>query len=536
MNRSVSNSAIFVAVMSLGTAIASIQAAEERPNILWIITEDMGPELACYGTEQVWTPVLDDLAERGVRYSQAFTVTPVCSTSRSGFCTGMYPTTIGAHQHRTSDDYKQSLPDGVQPVTHWLEDAGYFTANVRTRNGKAFGRGKVDWDFAIDRPPFQGSRWEELKDRQPFYAQVNFSQSHRGWGAPKKADPDKVVVPPYYPDHPLVRQDWAQYLDEITEVDGLIGDVLAALAEDGLDDNTIIFMFGDHGRAHVRGKQWCYDSGLRVPLIAYFPPDVGQPESFHPGTVDDRLIASIDITATTLDLAGIEKPEKMQGRVFLGPNSEPDREFAFASRDRCDMTTFRIRTVRNQQYRYIRNFMPERPFLNLNLYKERSYPMIALMRQLHEAGKLDAVQDRLFDMTRPAEELYLIADDPYEIQNLAESDDPRHQAALRQLRSELDRWIDETADQGAVPEDPAIGLAVLESVIRKSTPEQLDGLQSAVNQQRQSPGISEYYAGYLAVVQKQIDDAIDRREQDSAGSQKKAGRRANRKKQAGQGN
>ncbi|MCA9156073.1 MAG: sulfatase [Planctomycetales bacterium] len=484
---------------------STVSHAAERPNVLWLITEDMGPELGCYGTEQVWTPVLDDLARRGVRYSRAFTVTPVCSTSRSGFCTGMYPITIGAHQHRTNADQKQMLPDGVRPVTHWLQDAGYFTANITSMNGKKFGTGKTDWNFKFPGKPFQGDRWEELKQRQPFYAQINFSQSHRGWGAPAKADPAKVTLPPYYPDHPAARKDWAEYLDEITEVDGLIGRVLKQLEADGLADNTIIFMFGDHGRAHMRGKQWCYDSGLRIPMILYIPPTLAQPAGYEPGTVNENLTASIDITATTLALAGLKKPEKMQGQVFLGPQAAEPREYAFASRDRCDMTSFRIRTARDKQYRYIRNFTPDRPLLNINLYKESSYPMIGLMRELHEQGKLDAVQDPLFDMTMPAEELYMIDDDPYEIHNLAESTDPQHQAALKRLRTALDGWIEDAADQGRTAEDPQIGLDIMTAALRGRKQLSLDGLQKIVEQQRDSPGITPFYAEYLRQVQRIID-------------------------------
>ncbi|MCA9204380.1 MAG: sulfatase-like hydrolase/transferase, partial [Planctomycetales bacterium] len=281
--------------------------------------------------------------------------------------------------------------------------------------------------------------------------------------------------------------------------------VLKQLEADGLADNTIIFMFGDHGRAHMRGKQWCYDSGLRIPMILYIPPTLTQPAGYEPGTVNENLTASIDITATTLALAGLKKPEKMQGQVFLGPQAAEPREYAFASRDRCDMTSFRIRTARDKQYCYIRNFTPDRPLLNINLYKESSYPMIGLMRELHEQGKLDAVQDPLFDMTMPDEELYMIDDDPYEIHNLAESTDPQHQAALKRLRTALDGWIEDAADQGRTAEDPQIGLDIMTAALRGRKQLSLDGLQEIVDQQRDSPGITPFYAEYLRQVQRIID-------------------------------
>ena len=479
--------------------------AAERPNILWLITEDMGPEQACYGTEQVWTPVLDKLAKQGVRYSRAFTVTPVCSTSRSSFCTGMYAITIGAHQHRTGEAQKRELPAGVKPISHWLSDAGYYTANVTAMDGKKFGTGKTDWNFKYKGPAFQGSNFNELKSHQPFYAQINFSQSHRGFNAPSKADPAQVKLPPYYPDHPEIRKDWAQYLDEITEVDGLIGQVLANLQRDGLADNTIVIMFGDHGRAHVRGKQWPYDSGLHVPLILYIPPALEKPSGYQPGSVNDQLVESIDITATTLALAGLQKPEKMQGRVLIGKQAESPREYAHASRDRCDMTMFRIRTVRDDKYRYIRNFMPDRPFFNINLYKERSYPMIGVMRELHAAGKLTPDQERLFAMTRPEEELYYIDHDRYEIHNLVDSDDPQHQQALKRLRGELEDWLERADDQGRIPEDPAIGLADFDRSLKRASRQQFELFQTAIDQQRAEPGISPYYKEYLDQVQAIID-------------------------------
>ena len=243
-------------------------------------------------------------------------------------------------------------------------------------------------------------------------------------------------------------------------------------------------------------------------MIVYIPLALGRPKNYRPGTVDSRLIASIDITATTLDFAGLKKPAGMHGRVFLGPHAEANRQYVFASRDRCDMTTFRIRTVRDNQYRYIRNFMPDRPFFNFNRYKEQSYPTIALMRQLHQEGKLNEVQDRLFDMTRPAEELYLIGDDPYEINNLAESSDPKHQRALKRLRSELNDWIDRTNDTGRVMEDPAIGLAEMQARMKQQTKSQLLNIQEIVKSQMASPGISPYYQDYLGKIQKMIDDAL----------------------------
>lgn len=442
--------------LTLGQPIAA-QSAETRPNILWLIGEDMGPELSCYGTQQVWTPNLDELADRGMRFTKAFTTAPVCSASRSAFMTGMYQTTIGAHNHRShrNDDFR--LPEGVRLLSHRLHDAGYFTANIRKINAQVKGTGKTDWNFNFDGKAYDSNNWSDLKSHQPFYAQVNFSEAHRGgsWPEARKqnkqlADPDKVRIPPYYPDHPLTRDDWANYLDSITGLDRKIGLVLQQLKDDGLADNTIVIFFGDHGRAMIRGKQWCYDSGLHVPLIVFVPPGLQVPAGYQPSTVSDQLVEAIDISATTLDLAGVEKPANMQGRILFGPRAEPARDYVFAARDRCDETVFRIRTVRDARYRYIRNFMPERPFLQTNQYKERQYPVVALMRQLHAEGKLDAIQEVLMTAHRPAEELYDTQADPYEIHNLADS--PEHRHIKRRLKEQLDSWIETSNDQGRTPE------------------------------------------------------------------------------------
>lgn len=451
-----------IAAVSIGSCAHALAAdAPPRPNILWLIGEDMGPELACYGTPEVSTPNLDRLAREGMRFTRAFSTAPVCSASRSAFMTGMYQTTIGAHNHRSHRDDGYRLPDGVRVLTDWLRDAGYFTANVRKIAPGLNGTGKTDWNFDYDGKPFDSDQWSDLKNHQPFYAQVNFSEAHRGgaWPEARKtlkqlADPDKVVIPPYYPDHPLTRDDWANYLDSITNLDRKIGLILDKLRADGLAENTVIVFMGDHGQAMVRGKQWCYDSGLHIPLIIHWPAGLPAPKGYQAGTVSDQLISEIDVSATTLALAGIKKPEKMQGRVFLGPRSEPPREYVFGARDRCDETVFRIRTVRDARYRYIRNFDPERPFLQLNRYKETQYPVITLMRILHEQGKLTPVQEVLLAPSRPPEELYDLETDPDEIHNLADS--PQHRDVLNRLRGVLDRWIEESHDQGRTPEPPEV--------------------------------------------------------------------------------
>lgn len=449
----------WLAVSALVVASAFTAGAASRPNILWLVGEDFSPDLACYGAKQVWSPNLDRLAGQGMRFTRAFTTAPVCSASRSGFMTGMYQTTIGAHHHRSHRDDGYQLPEGVKPLPDWLRAAGYFTANVRQFPAGAgiTGSGKTDWNFTTTGKPFDSDDWSELKGRQPFFAQVNFSETHRAFSAPKKADPAKVELPPIYPDHPVARADWAAYLDEATELDRKVGVVLALLEQEGLADNTVVVFSGDHGQAHVRGKQFVYDDGLRVPLIIRWAKSQLAPAGFAPGTVSDRIIEAIDLAPTFIDLAGAPKPAKMQGRILFGPRAEPAREYAFGARDRCDETMFRFRTARDARYRYIRNFMPERPFLQKNDYKERSYPVWNLIKELGAQGKLTDWQKNFYlAPTMPAEELYDMEADPWAMNNLAKSTKPDHQAALQRLRGALEKWLVDSDDQGRFPEPPEV--------------------------------------------------------------------------------
>ncbi len=429
-------------LLALGLPAA---AAEQKPNILWLIAEDMSPDaVACYGGTQVWTPNIDGLARDGVRYTRAFTTAPVCSPSRSAFMTGMYQNAIGAQDHRSNRKGENPLPAGVRVLTEWMRDAGYFTANLVQMPGSFHfkGTGKTDWNFTPPAKPFDSAKWNDLAGHQPFFAQINFHETHRKFNGPEKADPAKVALPPYYPDHPVARADWARYLDAASELDRKIGLILAQLEKDGLAENTIVMFFGDHGEAHVRGKQFCYEEGLSIPLIIRWPKGAPAPSQIAPGKVDERFIEAIDFAPTMLAFAGAKKPDKMQGRIFLGEQAEAPRAMVFGARDRCDETVMRIRSVRDARYRYIRNFMPEVPFLAPNKYKEDEYPVWNLLKQLHAEGKLTPVQDFLCQPQRPAEELYDLESDPYEINNLAA--DQAHADPLASLRAALAQWMAKT--------------------------------------------------------------------------------------------
>jgi N-sulfoglucosamine sulfohydrolase len=437
---------------AIGVSLAGFAraSAPARPNILWLIAEDLSPDLGCYGNRAVQTPNLDRLAREGMRFTNAFVTGPVCSASRSAIATGMYQTTIGAHNHRSHRDDGYRLPQGVEPFTRYLQRAGYHTSNVINAAPGVRGTGKTDFNFVTE-DIFDGKDWAERRKGQPFYAQVNFSETHRPFRrCPERpVDPARVEVPPCYPDHPWVRKDWAMYLETLQNLDAKVGKVLARLEQEGLAEDTIVFFFGDHGRPMPRDKQFLYDGGIRIPLLIRIP-EKYRPAGYQPGGVSDALVSAIDITATTLRLAGVEPPTHMEGRPFFGPGVQP-REFIIAARDRCDETVDRIRCVRTRRFKYIRNFFPERPYTQQNVYKDVNYVTLAVMRQLQEAGKLSGPPSAFLAPRRPPEELYDLAADPHETRNLA--DDPKYRRTLEEMRAILDRWIRETGDQGQHPED-----------------------------------------------------------------------------------
>ena len=428
--------------------LTSSENLKDKPNILWLIAEDFCPDIGCYGNTQVKTPNIDKLTSEGVRFTNVFSTAPVCSSSRSAFMTGMYQTTIGCHQHRTP--VRKPLPDNIKVITDYFREAGYFTSNCS--NGDWTKRGKTDFNFKVE-DPFDGTDWRQREPGQPFFSQINFHETHRKFTRDPEnpIDPNKIDIPPYYPDHPVTRRDWANYLESAQVLDNKIGKILKRLEEDGLADNTIVFFFSDQGRPHVRGKQFLYDGGIHIPLI------IRGPVPIKPGTVVDDLISTIDFAPTCLNLSGIKVPHYLQGQIFIG-NTKKEREFIAAARDRCDETFDRIRCIRTKQYKYIRNFFPEFPYTQTNLYKIREYPVLTLMKVLYAQGKLTQDQAHFMAPFRPHEELYDLSNDPHEIHNLA--NDPKYNSILEDLRAQLNEWIKQTKDQGENTESPKVAADV----------------------------------------------------------------------------
>ncbi len=451
----------FIKSASLATAALTISATgspaiakqSKKPNILWIFAEDASAHIGCYGETAIKTPNLDALSEQGIRFENAFVTCPVCSPCRSAFVTGVYQTTLGAHNHRSQSDtgkakaspqyYKSfELPDAVPMITDIFRKAGYYTTNGKYKSGPAkLTSGKTDYNFINPTPPYDGSDWRDCPKDKPFFSQIQLSGG-KSRGDKSSNNIKDFTLPPYYPDHKVMRDDWKTYLNSWLKQDREVGEIVQELKDAGKLDNTVIFFLTDHGISHIRGKQFLYEEGIRVPFIIRFP------DGRLAKTVRDDLTIHIDLAPTSLALAGIKIPGYFQGHDIFAKSSTP-RDFIIAARDRCDETIEIIRCVRTPKYKYIRNFLSYRPHTQPNQYKDGK-KIVQTMRQLHEEGKLNELQGRIFNPTRPAEELYELKSDPDETKNLAA--DPKYAKQLSELRKTLYDWMVETKDLGLIPE------------------------------------------------------------------------------------
>lgn len=448
-------------LVSIAAASSTVPAAEtpaRPPNILWISAEDISPDLGCYGDAYASTPHLDAFAQTAIRYDRAYSHSGVCAPSRAGIITGMYPTAFGAHHMRC-----QSVPPPeVRCFPEYLRAAGYYCTNNR----------KTDYQFE---PPLSAwdessgqARWKGRAPEQPFFAVFNLTVCHEsqvrsrdprlleriGALGDRRHDPDGAPVPPYHADTPATRADWAQYYDVVSLMDMEAGEILRELDEAGLAEDTIVWFWGDHGRGLTRCKRCLYESGTRIPLLIRVPekyrawvrPEA--PESLAPGANAD-LVSFVDFAPTMLSLAGVPIPEHMQGQAFLGRAAAPPRDYVYGARDRMDEAYDIIRTVRDRQYRYFRNYMPYVTRAQQIDYMDEM-PMAQELRRLHAAGELTADQAQWFAPRKPLEELYDVEADPHELNNLA--GDPHHADTLARLRNAHEAWMASTGDLGLVPE------------------------------------------------------------------------------------
>jgi len=457
----VSGAATTTVLLGQVRGVGAEAVKKDRPNILWISTEHMSPNLGCYGDSYAVTPNIDKFAGEGVLYSNAYTHGPVCAPTRSGIITGVYPTSIGAQHMRC----RAVPPNQVKCFTEYLRAAGYYcTNNAKTdyqfeapltawdENGRSAhwrGRGKGQKFFAVFNLHITGeSRTRDLSERYQGKLAAEL-------GAGERHDPAKAPLPPYYPDTEVVRRDIAQHYDNITLMDKEVGKILAELEADGLAEETIVWFWSDHGRGMPRAQRWVYDSGIGFPLIVRVPEKWRRtawgrnPAARAAGSKSDELVGSIDFAPTMLSLAGLEVPGYMAGRAFMGKHTGKERDYIYAARDRMDEAIDVIRAVRDKRYKYIRNYMPHITY-GQNIAYMDMMPTMQQMRQLNAEGKLEGAQKQYFRETKAVEELYDTAEDPHEINNLAE--DPQYREVLERMRKVHQQWAKETKDTGLIPE------------------------------------------------------------------------------------
>jgi len=438
----------------LGAAVVS----QERPNVVWLVVEDMSPWLGCYGDDTVPTPNCDRLAREGVRYRNAFATSPVCAPARSSLITGMYATRIGTMQMRNNSPSKSALakdpqaykdipgyqglpPAFVRCFPEHLRKHGYYCTNSAKKDYQ-FQEPVTVWDQSNGK-----AHWKHRAPGQPFFAVFNYGGTHESGAFPGRKPSasavalEDVPVPPIYPDTANVRRAMKRTYDNIAAMDRWVGRKLKELDDAGLLATTIVMFYSDHGVGLPRGKRSCYDTGTRVPLLVRFP------DGARAGATDDRVVQFVDFGPTVLSLCGVEPDRRLDGVPFLGSFARPGQDLAFSHADRFDSVYDRQRSVSDGRYRYVRNYVTEQPYLIANAYRER-IPMTADLYALRGRDDVPAAQWQFAAMQRPEAELYDSQNDPWETNNLIA--DAEHADKATELKSHLDRWIASTGDLGFV--------------------------------------------------------------------------------------
>jgi arylsulfatase A-like enzyme len=428
--------------------VTSAALAADRPNVLWLVSEDNNPFLGCYGDPIAQTPTLDKLASKGVLYERCF-AWPVCATSRFTLITGMYPTTCGPAEHMRAQG---KIPSWLRGFPALLRDAGYFTSN----------NAKTDYNSPISIPDAwseqgKSAHWRlRPKADQPFFSVFNYEVTHESCLFPEKelkldfppTDPAKVRIPAYQPDTPEMRADWARYYNHMTVLDEQLAAKLKALADDGLAENTIVFYYADNGGVLPRSKRFLEQSGTHVPLIVYFPPKWQHLAPAAPGSRIKDPVSFIDFSATVLSLAGVKIPDYMQGHAFAGTAKAPANKFMHITRDRMDERYDLMRQIADSHWLYVHNYRPDLPHVPALEYMFRGRGYQSWARVAAQGGLTKATAE--FWGAKQVEELYDMDHDPDSIHNLAA--DPAHHDTLEAMRAELKRRVIENVDNGFLPE------------------------------------------------------------------------------------
>ncbi len=433
--------------LALLLSLSASPAFAAQPNILWVSSEDHGPQMGCYGDTYATTPYIDTFAKRALRYTHAWAVAPVCAPTRTTIVTGLHGPSSGGDHMRSMVAY----PAGQKMFPQLLREAGYYTTN-HTKEDYNLPKTPAVWDASSAQ-----AHWKNRPAGKPFFAVFNSTKSHESQiiklGAEGKPvhDPAKVRVPAYHPDTPEVRRDWALYYDSVTAADADAGAVLAQLAADGLADDTIVFYWADHGSGMPRSKRWPSNSGLHVPLLVHIPEKFKdlRPADYLAGGTTDRPVSFVDFAPTMCSLAGIKPPEWLQGYAFLGKFIAPAQPYVYGFRGRMDERYDLVRSVTDGRYVYLRNYLPH---LSQGQHVDTQFktPTTAVWRKLYDEGKLNPGQKLFWQTPKSPEELYDLQNDRDEVNNLAAS--PAHQAILAKLRAAQQAHSRRIRDLGFIPE------------------------------------------------------------------------------------
>ena len=475
---------VFVLALLLPIAL---KADEARPNIIWLMAEDMGRDLECYGMPGVKTPNLNKMAKEGALFTNAYCSNPICSPNRSAMMVGVDQTVINAHHHRSNRDVPLMAP--YKPITSFLREAGY---TCLLGHDLVMGVGtKTDCNFKhTPTGPYDGAENFGLFDKradftaadQPFFSQIQLQVTHRGdwWNEVRKnskhpVSMDEIKLPPFMADTPEIRYDWAAYLDTVEYMDNEVGLLMKDLKEKGFEKNTIVIFVADNGRCNLRGKGYLQEAGIHIPMIVWAP---GYLEA---GTVIDEMVCTTDISATILQLAGVKLPDYMSSKPFLGTDEPEYRSYVRSARDIWDEIDECSRSVSTKKFKYIKNHMPEVPWATNQAYLEINRPALWVMRRLKKEGELSKEEMVFFADEKPEEELYDLEKDPDEMHNLAK--DPEYAAVLKEMRAHEAEWVSENKDFGLEDlgeRQPEIGLAaeVAREGVKENEPELWERLET----------------------------------------------------------
>lgn len=432
------------------------QKYPERPNILWITCEDISPYLGSYGFEQAHTPNLDKLAKISIRYTNAYANAPVCAVARATILSGMYASSTGTHHMRS----RVQLPEEIPAYPKILRQEGYYCTN----NSKKDYNSNYENDHSLWDESSNKAHYKNRKEGQPFFAVFNNTVTHESQLSQERIQhyvdnklipfrprihPEDINLPPYHPDLPEIREDWARLHDLITLMDKMTGDLLQDLKDEGLEENTIVFFYSDHGGQLSRSKRFIYNVGTQVPFMIHLPEKWKHLANKNMGEIDDSLISFVDLAPTLLSITGIEIPEKMQGRAFLNPEKVEPIDYVHFYRDRMSERYDFSRAVTDGQYYFIRNFFPHKPLGRDTRYGNQVQANWRAWEEYHGQGKTDAIQSQFYQ-PKSNFELFDSENDPWHVASTANQ--PKFVDKLDSLSNELDRWMIETRDIGLIPE------------------------------------------------------------------------------------